>query len=163
MSDSSSNSKSWTLTVPTLEDAFAPPEQPELLRSKGGDERRYAPRVVIERPIRFRFPTIPAAATWAQGLVVNLSETGGAFLVDGAWDLVERVENEEWVPIDVEIPLDDEGKEKLRLRAEIVWVQPDGGGEGGVDRIGASFVPATDRDRAALRALLDEVEPSDAG
>lgn len=155
MADPAPTTKLWNLEVPKLEDAFAPPEPMPGQKAKS-DERRYANRVDLERPIRYRFPTIPAAATWSQGLVVNLSETGGAFLVDGAWDLVERIESEEWVPIDIEILIDQEGKQKLRLRAEIVWVQPDGGGEGGVDRVGASFAPATDRERRMLHDLLDD-------
>lgn len=154
MADPAPTTKPWTLEAPKLEDPVAPPA--EMPDPQAKDNRRYAIRVDLERPIRYRFPTIPAAAMWSQGLVVNLSETGGAFLVDGAWDLVERIESEEWVPIDIEILIDEEGKQKLRLRAEIVWVQPDGGGEGGVDRVGASFAPATDRERRMLRNLLDD-------
>ncbi len=137
----------------TLEDAFAP-EETRNAESAVRDERRIAPRVVLERAIRYRFPTIEAASTWEQGLVVNLSETGGAFLVDGAWDLVERIENEEWVPLDVELIGDDGGGTRLRLRAELVWVQPDGGGGSGVDKVGASFGAVSEDDRARLRELL---------
>ena len=139
-----------------VEDAFAPRSFVEATDSKV-EERRRERRVVIKRPIRYRFPTIPAASTWAHGLCVNLSESGGAFLVDGAWDLVERIENEEWVPIDVELPCFNEGDETLRVRAEVMWVQPDGGGEAGVDRVGVSFV-IEDEDRTQLREIIARLD-----
>ncbi|MGE0145445.1 MAG: hypothetical protein AB7T19_19325, partial [Planctomycetota bacterium] len=69
----------------TVEDAFSPDSSNQAVGSRV-DERRHAARVVLERPIRYRFPTIPAASVWARGLVANLSATGGAFLVEGAWD-----------------------------------------------------------------------------
>lgn len=140
-----------TVDPQPLEDAFAP--QPCLAESARRDERRRSGRVVLERPIRYRFPTIPAASSWARGLVENVSTSGGAFLVEGAWDLVERIESEEWVPLDVELPVGDDGDEVLRVRAEVVWVQPDGGGDAGVDRVGVTFV-VDDDDRAALAELI---------
>jgi hypothetical protein len=136
-----------------LEDAFSPiaAAAPELQQTK--DERRIAERVDLDAHARYRFPTIPAAGAWTQGVVVNLSETGGCFLVDGGWDLLERLESDEWVPLDVE--LSPPGERALRLRAEIIWVQPDHGGDGGLDRLGVRFDAADPDERARLHAFLD--------
>jgi len=138
-----------------LEDAFAPSERlPELPPTDAPDERRIAQRIAIEGPMRYRFPTIPAASRWSHGVVVNLSATGGCLLVDGGWSLAERLEADEWVPLDVELHPGDGAP--LRLRTEVMWVQPDG--SGGVDRIGVRFVAGESDDMDRLAALVDELQ-----
>lgn len=141
--------------LPTLEDAFSPVDAAARELPRTAEERRLGERVDLAGHARYRFPTIPAASTWTQGLVVNLSDTGGCFLVDGGWSLIERLEVEEWVPLDVELHPD--GDEPLRIRAEIMWVQPDGGGEGGLDRVGARFDAIAPEERDRLRLLIDTV------
>ena len=137
-----------------LEDAFAPTERLPELPPTAADERRIAQRIAVEGPMRYRFPTIPAASSWSHGVVVNLSSTGGCLLVDGGWNLGERLETEEWVPLDIELHPGD--GDTLRLRTELMWVQPDG--SGGVDRIGVRFVGGEDEDMARLTALVDELQ-----
>lgn len=137
----------------TLEDPFSPIEAAARELPQTSEERRIAERIELGADARYRFPTIPAAASWSHGVVVNLSETGGCFLVDGGWSLVERLDDDEWVPLDVEFH--PAGDVALRLRGEIMWVQPDGGGEGGVDRVGVRFDAVTPDDRARLHLFLE--------
>lgn len=137
--------------LPLLEDPFTPPELHSEL-PQNADDRRIARRVDLGGQARYRFPTIPAADSWTHGVVVNLSATGGCFLVDGGWNLGDRLEDDEWVPLDVELTV--EGDPPLRLRAELMWVQADHGGDGGLDRVGARFDAITPDDRDRLHRLL---------
>ncbi|MDA0934301.1 MAG: PilZ domain-containing protein [Planctomycetota bacterium] len=136
----------------TLEDAFSPVEAAAAGLPQSREERRIAARVDFDAHARYRFPSLPAARAWMHGVVVNLSETGGCFLVDGGWDLLSRLEGDEWVPLDVE--LHPEGQQPIRLRAEIAWVQPDQGGDGGLDRVGARFDAVNPAERERLQCFL---------
>jgi hypothetical protein len=137
----------------TLEDAFSPVEAAAAGLPTTREERRIAARVDFDAHARYRFPSLPAARTWMHGVVINLSETGGCFLVDGGWDLLSRLEGDEWVPLDVE--LHPPGERPIRLRAEIAWVQPDQGGDGGLDRVGARFDAVGPEDMARLQGFLE--------
>jgi hypothetical protein len=136
----------------TLEDAFSPVNAAAAGLPQTREERRIAARIDFDAHARYRFPSLPAARSWMYGVVVNLSETGGCFLVDGGWDLLSRLEGDEWVPLDVE--LHPEGEGPIRLRAEIAWVQPDQGGEGGLDRVGARFDAVGAEDLERLQEFL---------
>ena len=68
-------------------------------------------------------------------------------------DLLSRLEGDEWVPLDVE--LHPPGERPIRLRAEIAWVQPDQGGDGGLDRVGARFDAVGPEDMARLQGFLE--------
>ncbi len=105
-----------------------------------------------ERDVRYRLTGL-ADAGWSHGVTVDVSETGGTFLVDGAWHIVERIEGEDSVPIALELPC-IASNDPIRVRGEVVWVQPDGGGSEGVDRIGVRFRDVPLRDAARLRWLI---------
>jgi hypothetical protein len=90
-------------------------------------------------------------------VALDLSDGGASFLVDGAWRLVERIETDDFVVIEIELEPGSAPDDPLRLRGEVVWVQPDGGGATGVDRIGVRFRNLPVRDAARLRSLLEQL------
>ena len=117
-------------------------------------ERRRNARVEICLPVRYRFPQV-AGSGWVQGLVLNLSETGGAFLVDGAWPHAERVDGGDGFRVELEIG-DPYGGAALHLAGSVVWVRPDGGGAEGIDRIGVRFTDPTPAEQARLEENLGD-------
>lgn len=142
------------------------PENPTTLPSgHGGDpdslpagatvdvpkDRRSGDRRSVRLPLRYRFP-LEGDNRWNHGVVLNLSETGGCFLVDGAWDHVDHVDGADGFRIEVEVG-DGRGR-SVHLAGGVVWIRPDGGGGEGVDRIGVSFTDVSDADHLGLRSLL---------
>jgi Tfp pilus assembly protein PilZ len=136
-----------SLDSPELEDPFAPEgDEPTAV------ERRVVDRLDTRQPLRYRFCGAPGAGgTWSQGLVLNLSESGGSFLVDGAWDIFDA---ERAMFVDLELRLDRDSP-ALRVSGRVVWVKPDGGAEG-IDRIGVRFTDMSAGDRERLHTFLCE-------
>ncbi|MBK8976666.1 MAG: PilZ domain-containing protein [Planctomycetes bacterium] len=114
-------------------------------------DRRRGQRRSVRLPLRYRFLSV-GATRWSHGIVLNLGESGGAFLVDGAWDYAERVDGADGFRMEVRIG-DPEGGE-IQLAGSVVWVRPDGGGAEGIDRVGVRFTDVADDDLIRLRHVL---------
>lgn len=117
-------------------------------------DRRSQHRQEVRLPVRYRYPGV-RRSQWSYGIVLNLSETGGAFLVDGAWPYAERVDGADGFRIELEVTgLPDQ--RPLHLAGGVVWITPDGGGAEGIDRIGVKFTDLEDEELVRLRHVLRE-------
>ena len=120
--------------------------------------KHYAP----DCPVRLNIAQpLPGEALLAFGpdapyapVALNLSETGGAFLVDGAWPHAERVDGGDGFRIELELGMPGGGW--LALAGGVVWIRPDGGGGEGIDRIGVHFTDLDDVTRSKLTVILAE-------
>ncbi|MEO0479834.1 MAG: PilZ domain-containing protein [Planctomycetota bacterium] len=124
--------------------------------TRKAEDRRRQERFEVRLPVRYRYPAVKNS-NWVHGLVLNLSETGGAFLVDGAWPHAERVDGGDGFRIEIELD-GVPGNGRLHLAGGVVWVDPDGGGAEGIDRIGVKFTDPTDEEIERLRAALAEAD-----
>lgn len=113
--------------------------------------RRSASRKIVRLPLRYRYARV-RGARWNHGIVLNLSDTGGCFLVDDAWQHAARVDGSDGFRIELEIG-DGRGG-WVHLAGGVVWVRPDGGGGEGIDRVGVRFTDVADGEGERLRRLL---------
>ncbi len=135
--------------VPTPDELYVPYGNAKPIAA----ERRRAGRVEVRLPVRYRFANVGNCG-WAHGVVLNLSDTGGAFLVDGAWPHAERVDGADGFRIELELGVPGGGW--LALAGGVVWIRPDGGGGEGIDRIGVRFTDLDDVTQSKLTAILAE-------